>query len=101
MIQTWIWRDNLMPILDLLASVAGYQLDSYDSDAITEGVRGTDCDADRWFEFEFTGRVKFRVRIADDPGTNVRMLKVESPSDCNEIISTLFEVAQRYRLSVV
>jgi hypothetical protein len=38
--SNWIWQENLIPVLELLASVAGYQLDSDDNDAIITGVRG-------------------------------------------------------------
>ena len=89
-----------MPVLDLLASLVEYELDADDTNAITVGVRDTDCDADRWFDYEFAGREKLTVWIADDTGTNVRMLRVESPSDCSDKVSTIIDVAQRYRLSV-
>jgi hypothetical protein len=60
---------------------------------------GTDCEADKWFDYEFPGRVKLRVWIADDPGTDVWMIKVKSPSHCCEKIRMIIDVAQIYRLS--
>lgn len=95
----WIWRDNLIPVLDLLASLVGHQLDSEDIGAVLLGVCGTDADAERWFGYEFSGRLKLKIWVADDIGTDVRMLRVESVPQCDQEVGTIFDVAQRYRLS--
>lgn len=95
----WIWRDNLVPVLDLLASLAGHRFDDDDLNAVELGIRDTDCDADRWFEYEFSGKITVKVYIAEDRGANVRMLKVESPPDVGLSVATVIDVAQRYKLS--
>ncbi|MEY4482754.1 MAG: hypothetical protein RL693_206 [Verrucomicrobiota bacterium] len=96
----WIWRDNLIPVLDLLVSLVGHQLDSEDTGAVLLGICGTDADAGRWFEYEFSGSSTLKIWVADDIGSDVRMLRVESVPLYAQDVRTIFDVAQRYRLSV-
>jgi hypothetical protein len=63
----WIWTENLRPLLEILGRALGCEFDDSDWAAFSAGVRGTDSEHGRWFEYPI-GRTT--VRVALEPGAD-------------------------------
>ena len=49
----WVWRENLRPFLEMVASLARYEFDQWDLDAVLTGLGDSDADEERWFRYPF------------------------------------------------
>lgn len=78
----WIYDENLAAFLDTLGYIVGYQFDPVEIEVIEEKVRGSDVDADRWFDYPLAGhKCACELSLAQDYGgcvINVRLSLPES-----------------------
>jgi hypothetical protein len=78
----WIWADNLCPLFVELAVLAAYGFDDSDWTAVEHGVRGTDSDAGRWFEY-LVGHLS--VTVAFEPGADEMVsVKLDGASESEQ-----------------
>lgn len=52
-IINWIYEGNLKPFVEQIAVLAEYAFDDNDWIAIEYGVRDTDTNMDKWFDYPF------------------------------------------------
>lgn len=90
MVVDWIYRDNLRPFLTALGWVVGYNFDEVDWEAICHGLRETNAEADRWFEYELSGNYRAAFSLALDDGSVV-MARIGVPSELESQIRLLRE----------
>lgn len=99
MVGSWIFGENLLPALEMISHVVGYEFDSSDRVAIEFGLAHTSSEQDRWFEYPFVGSTPIDLRLAwSDPGDGVVLLEVASAvSDDQAIrIDTILDVFATY-----
>ncbi len=94
----WINKDNLKPFIETLSGFVGYRLDDWDWDAIFYGVRDTNDEEDRWYEYELIGDRKFKVRLARDAESDLIFVLVEADKDLEEKAAIAAEIMQSYYL---
>lgn len=80
----WIIEYNLKPFVETLSGFVGYRFDDWDRDAIRFGIKDTDVEADRWYEYGPIGERPVKLRIARDPGSIVVFVQVEADKDLEE-----------------
>jgi len=77
-----IMCDNLEPFLTALGWIVGYTVDDSDVEAVSNGVRDTDAEGGRWYEYEFNGRDRAAFALAfDEAGSGVVRFRVELPEE--------------------
>jgi hypothetical protein len=80
-LENWIHEENLRPFFEFAASRAEYDLCELDWDAITYGLRGTNYEADEWFEYPLIGRERLDIAAAADPGSSVVFVRIAGSTD--------------------
>ena len=82
MIHVAFFSDNLEPFLTALGWIIGYVVDGSDLEAVTHGLRGTDSEKGRWYEYEFHGTHRAAFSLAlDEAGGSVVLFRVELPEE--------------------
>ena len=95
----WIIEDNLKPLLETLATFAGYSLDAWDWDAVQLGIKGTDVERGDWYEYELSGNRPVRIRIAKDVGSSVIFIDVNVDGELDAKVAAAMEIMQTYHLT--
>jgi hypothetical protein len=98
MYANWIIESNLVPWLEVLSGVVGYEFDLMDRDAFEGGIVDTDVENNQWFEYELAGSVKLPLSVAQDVGTEVVRVRVACSGDLEARIDTATEVAKEFKL---
>ncbi|MEH2417435.1 hypothetical protein [Nostoc sp.] len=97
MATNWIFDKNLKPLIEILAMFCDYKIDQDDLDTIYSGVKKTDYEKDVWFEYEYTGTLKFKV--AQDVGSSVIFVDVLADEGLEAKVAVAIEILQIYRLT--
>jgi hypothetical protein len=71
MVSGWILEVNLRPFLTALGWFVGYDFDEDDWTAIHWGIKDTDVEADRWYDYEFAGDELAAIWLPCDPGSSI------------------------------
>jgi hypothetical protein len=98
MIYNWLFEDNLLPFLTVLAWIVEYDFDLDDWTAISHGVRGTNDKADQWYEYEFSGAQSARIWFACADGSTVMNVQIEVPEILKAQIELAFMVCQDFNI---
>ena len=98
MISSWIYEENLKPLLETVSLFVDYNFDGRDWLAINNGIRETDEEKDRWYEYQLIGKRRIEVKIANDPGSSVVMIQLQSEPDIEEKIQIAAFIFQNYRV---
>jgi hypothetical protein len=96
MVTDWIFDENLRPFLTALGWIVGYQFDNDDWEAISLGVRDSDGETGRWYEYEFHGQHSSKLVLARDPGTSVLQVRASVPAELEPQIRLAVFIFQRY-----
>ena len=96
--MVWVFEDNLRPFLTVLGWVAGYALDADDWEAIATGVRETDAEAGRWYDYEFAGRHRAAFSLSRDPGTCVVHVRVRVPEELEPQVRLVADIFAHFRV---
>ncbi|WP_448266650.1 hypothetical protein [Nostoc sp. DSM 114159] len=97
MATNWIFDKNLKPLIEILAMFCDCKIDQDDLDTIYSGVQKTDYEKDVWFEYEYTGSLKFKV--AQDVGSCVIFVDVLADEGLEAKVAVAIEILQIYRLT--
>jgi hypothetical protein len=93
----WFFRDNLAPFLRFVAGRAKYDLLPEEVQAIQLGIRETNQERDRWYDYEFAGANTVRLSFAIDPGSSVVFWRAECPADVRVAIEVAANLMQEYQ----
>lgn len=96
--STWIFKENLYPWLEYVALRCGYDFDDGDRAAFEYGIRSTDVEGDRWFDYSLSGNETCQIYVALDPGSSVVIVGGEFPKHLQQEVDTLTDIAQLYFL---
>jgi len=75
----WIFDTNLEPFLNVLSWMVKYKFEYWDWEVISNGVLHTGVEADKWYDYEFSGEITVKMRIARDVGSSVVWVDVDLP----------------------
>lgn len=95
-----MWTDNLRPLAVELARMADYSLSDSDWTALGHGLRETDAEGGRWFEYPL-GHVT--IRAALEPGAD-EMVSVSvdgAAADEQQRIGWLGDIMRNWHLSAL
>ncbi len=82
MIEVSLFDDNLRPFLTAVGWLVGHRFDEGDWAATSQGIRGTDAEAGRWFEYEFNEGRRAGFSVAyDEDGTSVVRFRADLPAE--------------------
>jgi hypothetical protein len=95
--NAWFFDDNLVPFLYFVARLATYDLLPEEVQAIKAGVRETDHERQRWYDYEFAGEKLVRLWFAIDPGSSVVFWRIECPVEMREAIEIAADLMQEYQ----
>ncbi len=98
MLADWVFADNLRAFLMALSWFLGHPFDDDNWTASHHGVEGTDEEAGRWFDYEFTGEHTARLRLAADRGTSVIHVRVEVPATAEPKVEAAISIFQHFRV---
>jgi hypothetical protein len=96
--NNWFLRDNLAPFVRFVAGRATYDLLPEEMQAIEVGVRETDQERERWYDYELTGDRSVRLSFAIDPGSSVVFWRAECPAEIRDAIEVAAGLMQEYQL---
>jgi hypothetical protein len=94
----WFFRDNLSPFLRFVAGRARCELLQEEVQAIEQGVRETDQEQDRWYDYAFDGDTPVRLSFAIDPGSSVVFWRAECAVEMRDAIEAAAALMQDYQL---
>jgi hypothetical protein len=97
-VGVWVFEDNLRPFLKALGWVVGYSLDPGDWEAIAAGVRETDAEAERWYDYEFAGKSRTAFSLARDPESCVVQVRVTVPVELEPQVRLAADIFARFRV---
>lgn len=98
MIGSWVLEDNLRAFLTSLGWFVAYNFDPDDWQAIEAGLRNTDGDQGRWYEYEFHGKEVARLRLAKHPGSAVVAVEVEIDDRTRSRVEAAIAIFQHFEL---
>lgn len=96
---SWIIEDNLKPFVETLSGFVGYRFDDWDWDAIYYGVRDTNKEVDRWYEYELIGDRKMKLCLARADGSFPIFVRVEADKDLEEKAAIAADIMCDYWLT--
>ncbi len=99
-IESWIWETNKNFVITELASCAEYSFDSWDEDAINQGLINTDSESEKYFEYSFIGNQRIDVLIANEPDSDKLIFKVSCPEILKYKVSYILELATSYEINI-
>ncbi len=94
---SWFFEENLEVVLDYLATLANYQIDSGDWDAIDYGVKNKSS-RDINFSYGFYTEQKIEFTIQKETGDSSYFIDVYGPKSLEKEVKTLLSIAQDYKL---
>lgn len=97
-VQDWIFEENLRPFFRFAAEQVEYDFDDLDWDAVVQGVKPTDAEADVWFEYPLAGSRELTVAAAHDPGSAVIHVRAEGNAEVERALSSAAKLMQSYSL---
>jgi len=92
-----VWLTTSSPWPTSLGWFVGYDFDPDDWQAIETGLRETDGDAGRWYNFEFAGRLVARLWLAKDHGTAVVQIKIDVDDQVQPRVEASIAILQHFR----
>jgi hypothetical protein len=95
----WIYERNTRPLLEILAVEAGYGFDDDDWLAVQCGLKDTDVEAEKWFEYPLLGRNRIIVSLARDPGAGAVFVRIDSHEAREPEFGLVLSILQHYLLS--
>jgi hypothetical protein len=95
---TRILEENLRAMCEHASFLVGYEFDDLDWDAVTVGLRGTDVEAQRWFEYPLCGRQQVTLRVALDPGSSVVFVGTDAEDDLRARLESATDLMAEYEL---
>jgi len=98
MYAAWILEENIKPLLETVARIAGAQLDNWDWDATTVGLKNTDHERGQWFDYQFQGNHSVKIRLAREHGTSVLFVELESNAQIESQCAVALTIMADYRL---
>ncbi len=98
MISNWIYEENLLPFLEVLANISDYKFNSDDWVTIEYGIKNTNTDAnpERWFDYSFGGT---SFSVGKDQGASVVFFRIDTNKSNFAAIETAFFVMCSYRVT--
>lgn len=95
-INTWILQDNLYLFLERVSTLIGYGFEDLDWDANRFGVRDTDSNQDRWYEYILEGQPPVELAFAGAEDAKRLHVKVKT-EDCTAVrMEALARIMQCY-----
>jgi hypothetical protein len=89
--------DNLNPFLTALGWVVDYRFDEHDYEAIFSGLRDTDAEIGRWYDYEFHGKQIVPLSVAfDEAGGSIIRLRVALPAELEPQVQLLADFCWRF-----
>lgn len=76
--KDWVHEQDLVPFLELLSQFCGYELSQADEDAIFHGIKETEYEDNKWFDYSFAGNVQAVFRLSKDVGTTVIFFEINA-----------------------
>jgi hypothetical protein len=99
-IQDWIFLDNLRPFAEIISASINYDLLEEEWIAIDEGVKESDIDKGKWYDYEIDSHEdSVRMFFSKEHGACVVNLKVTSSKESSVLISNIIGILQNYHLS--
>ena len=99
MVANWIPEENLKPLLETVSEFVGYKFYEWDWAAVSTGVINTNDEADEWYEYQLIGEQTVNVKIADDPGSGVVHVQMQSASAVEGKIEVAIGIFQQYNVT--
>ena len=99
MVERWIPEDNLYPFLCTAFDFIGYEFDESDWHAVEYGIKGTDAEQDKWFDYQMKTEASLFVAVAHDDNSSVIFVKAESTPEIEVKIAVVLDLMQHYHLS--
>jgi hypothetical protein len=98
-VEAWIWHENLRPMFEFASQLVGYEFDDLDWDAVALGLRQTDYEARRWFEYPLSGRPSLTLEAALDTGTSVAWIRAPTEGEMGLRLEVAADVMAEYILT--
>ena len=98
MCANWILQENIKPLLGTISRFVGAELNNWDWDAITLGLKNTDHEHGQWFDYQFQARDSVKVRLALERGTELLFVELESNPRIELQCEVALSIMQDYRL---
>lgn len=99
MISGWVYEENLKPLLETVSLFVDYHFGSWNWLAISNGLIETDAEQDQWYEYQLIGSRTVDLKMANDSGSSVVMIQLQSEPKIEEKIQIAAALFQHYRVS--
>jgi hypothetical protein len=86
-----------MPLVELLAQFCGYEFGEDDADAIAYGIKETEHEDNKWFEYSIQGRSDAGLRLSKDTGTAVVHFEIDSTREIENKMEVALTVLNHLR----
>jgi hypothetical protein len=86
-------------LCQIIANLAQYRFDEWDSSAVANGINGTDNEKGLRFEYPLEGTDLIRLSIARETGTATVHVQVTFPDHLIGRVETALDIASEYGLS--
>lgn len=96
MIANWICEENLKPLLEVVSTFIGYSFDDSDWTAISEGIKNTNVEQDRWYDYALIADQTVKVKIAEDVDAGLIFVQLESEKDIEAKAEVAIGIFQEY-----
>ena len=94
----WIWRVNLLPIVEIIADLVRCRVDER---GLTDGVEDSDADNDRWFTLTLDGQPRADMKFAGTDDQVLVDVELDGTDESFEIrVALLLDVCSRYRFAL-
>jgi hypothetical protein len=99
MVANWILEENLKPLLETVSEFVDYKFDEWDWAAVSTSIINTNDETDEWYEYQLIGEQTVHIKIANDPGSGVVHVQMQSASDIEGKIGVAIGIFQKYSVT--
>ena len=85
-------------MFEFASQLVGYEFDNLDWDAVASGVRETDYEEQRWFEYALSGRQSLTLGAALDSGTRVAWIRAATDGEMEIRLNVAADLMADYAL---
>jgi len=95
-VEQWIWADDLPLFLDAAFAFVGHPFDASDWKAVEQGIRGTNAEQNKWFEYEPKTEQSLHLSVAQDNDSSVVFVKAKATPEVETKIAVVLEMTSHY-----
>jgi hypothetical protein len=96
-LQAWIYRENLIPVINALGWICQYQLSDLEEEAVLNGIKESDETQNVWYEASVSGTFTIQLAVANQSQQDRLTIQINSKENIDHASQAILGLAQHYQ----